>query len=168
MSGVSSPAATDNRTARYAPSVQHDVRNLSPPEAFDGATFLYVSGDPQSVNPQRARVAFGVGLTTFLLVGVAATELAATAVEFSVFVGIPAGLLAGALAAVSTYRRLGGDAGERFRRAAAAAAVFGYAVLVLALVRYVLAPARGLLTLDVIAGLALLAAAAAYLVGPVD
>lgn len=121
------------------------------------------------MNPHRARAAFGVGLTAFLLVGVAATELAATAIEFSVFVGIPAGLLAGALAAAATYRRLGGDASDRFRRSVVAAAVFGYAVLALALVRYVLAPVRGLLSLGAIAGLAVLAAAGAFLlVEPAD
>jgi hypothetical protein len=45
--------------------------------------------------------ALAAGLAVFLTVGVAVTELAGTWVEFSLFVGLPAGIVAGAAAAAA-------------------------------------------------------------------
>ncbi len=63
-----------------------------------------------------------VGLATFLLVGVAVTELLQSRIEFSLFVGIPAGLVAGALAATLVARASSAGAPAQRRRLAG---VFG-------------------------------------------
>ena len=103
-------------------------------------------------------VIFGVAVSTFLLVAAIVTELAAPAIEFSVFLGLPAGVLAGLVAAVVTGRALRADPSEVVRRATAAIASFGYAVILLAAVRYAVAPTRAVLSLPLIAGLAAVAA----------
>ncbi|WP_148415680.1 hypothetical protein [Haloferax sp. KTX1] len=46
---------------------------------------------------------FAVGVVAAVLVGIAVTEMAARWVFFSLFVGIPAGLVAGVLATAATY-----------------------------------------------------------------
>ncbi|MGB9958631.1 hypothetical protein ACOZ4B_19810 [Haloferax prahovense] len=46
---------------------------------------------------------FAVGVVTAVLVGIAVTELAARWIFFSLFVGIPAGIVTGVLAIAVTY-----------------------------------------------------------------
>ncbi|KTG30815.1 hypothetical protein [Haloferax profundi] len=46
---------------------------------------------------------FAVGIAAALLVGVAVTEFASHWIFFSLFVGIPAGLVAGVIAVAATY-----------------------------------------------------------------
>ncbi|KAB1196139.1 MULTISPECIES: hypothetical protein [Haloferax] len=46
---------------------------------------------------------FAVGLAAALLVGIAVTELAARWIAFSLFVGIPTGVLAGIIVIAVTY-----------------------------------------------------------------
>lgn len=74
------------------------------------------------------------GLAALLVVGVVATELGTAAgVEFSLFVGIPAGLLAGAAAAVVVFLRFE-DPEPTKRQPALALAGFGVAFVVALLV----------------------------------
>lgn len=107
-------------------------------------------------------VAIGVAISTFLLVAGAVTELASSAIEFSAILGLPAGILAGLVAAVATRHALRADPSEGVRRTTAAVAGFGYTVISLAAVRYAVAPTRAVLSLAVIAGLAAVAAIVVY------
>lgn len=77
-------------------------------------------------------LALAAGVAAFLVVGVAATEAVSGWIEFSVFVGIPVGLVAGAGAAAVVFLRLE-DPDPGRRRPALAVAGFG-AGFVLALV----------------------------------
>lgn len=69
--------------------------------------------------------AVAAGLATFLIVGVAVTELLSSRIEFSLLIGIPAGLAAGAVAA--TLVALGSTEGApaQRRRVATAFGAFG-------------------------------------------
>lgn len=69
-------------------------------------------------------LALAAGFAGFLVVGVAATEAVSGWIEFSVFVGIPAGFVAGAAAAAVVFLRLEDPAPGR-RRPAIAVAGFG-------------------------------------------
>jgi hypothetical protein len=77
----------------------------------------------------RFAVATGAGVTTFLLVTVAVTSLLERWIEFSVFVGLPAGLLAGVLAFGAVAFRLAGAAPGPRRRLAGAVTGFSAAFL---------------------------------------
>lgn len=75
-------------------------------------------------------LALAAGVAAFLLVGVAVTELALAWIEFSLFVGLPAGLAAGAFVAAAVYLGLAEDAPARRRRVAVTAGGFGVGFLV--------------------------------------
>ncbi len=77
----------------------------------------------------RFGVATAAGLTTFLLATVAVTSLFERWIEFSVFVGLPAGLLAGVLAFGAVAYRLAGAAPARQRRLVGAVGGFSAAFL---------------------------------------
>jgi hypothetical protein len=77
----------------------------------------------------RFGVATAAGVTTFLLVTVAVTTLFERWIEFSVFVGLPAGLLAGVLAFGAVAYRLAGAAPARRRRLVGAVGGFCAAFL---------------------------------------
>lgn len=64
---------------------------------------------------RTALAALAAGLTAFVLVGVAVTELAASRIACSLFLGIPAGLGAGAIAMTVVRRTLGDPRPERRR-----------------------------------------------------
>lgn len=63
-------------------------------------------------------LAFGAGLATFLLVGGAVTALFEQWVEFSLFIGIPVGLLAAVVVAGGVAASLTADAPAKKRRIA--------------------------------------------------
>ncbi|MEZ3114550.1 hypothetical protein RYH80_01240 [Halobaculum sp. MBLA0147] len=69
------------------------------------------------------------GVAGFLLAGVAVTAAAASYTEFSVFLGIPAGLVAGVVATLAVLLGVGDPAPGR-RRAARAIAAFGLVFVV--------------------------------------
>ena len=69
------------------------------------------------------------GVAAFVVVGVATTELVAPWIEFSVFVGIPAGVVAGTVATVGVYLGLADDAPAQRRRVAVSVAGFGVVFL---------------------------------------
>jgi hypothetical protein len=73
--------------------------------------------------------ALAAGLAVFLTVGVAVTELAGTWVEFSLFVGLPAGIVAGAAAAAAVTVGLSDGADPRLHRIAGGMAAFGVGFL---------------------------------------
>jgi len=75
-------------------------------------------------------LALGAGLAAFLAVGAAVTEFALRWVEFSLFVGLPVGLVAGVTAAAAVLLGRGETASARARRVAAAVGGFGVAFLV--------------------------------------
>ena len=78
--------------------------------------------------------ALAAGVAGLLVVGVLATELGTAAgIEFSLFVGIPAGLVAGVAAAVVVFLRFEAPEAAR-RRPAVALAGFGVAFVVALLV----------------------------------
>jgi hypothetical protein len=74
------------------------------------------------------------GLAAFLVVGVAVTELLRPSIEFSLFVGLPAGLVAGVLASAGVFLGLGDETTTGRRRVALAAGVFGGVFLAVLLV----------------------------------
>ena len=70
------------------------------------------------------------GLAAFLVGVVVTTELLAPDIEFSVFVGIPVGIVAGVAMAAVVALGLGPDAGPGRRRIARSLGTFGVAFLV--------------------------------------
>lgn len=74
-------------------------------------------------------LAAAVGVAVFVAVGALVTEVAAPRIEFSLFIGLPAGLVAGVAVAAFTYLRLGSTDPNR-RRPAIALTMFGAAFLV--------------------------------------
>lgn len=106
--------------------------------------------------------AVGVGVTAFLLAAVAVVE--ALEWEFSAIVGVPVGIVAGVFAATLVALWAPG-LGRTPRAGVDAVAGFGYGVLALWLVRYVdLGGLRSTLTVDALAGGALVVAAVAGVV----
>ena len=77
----------------------------------------------------RFGVATAAGVTTFLLVTVAVTSLLERWIDFSAFVGLPAGLFAGLLAFGAVASRLAGAAPARRRGLAGAVTGFAAAFL---------------------------------------
>ena len=102
--------------------------------------------------------AFAAGAATFLIVGVAITEAAAPGVEFSLFLGLPAGLVAGSAVAAFVLLRFRGGRG---RRAGRALGVFGAGFLV-ALVLGVALSAPVTLTIGVSVVIGVVAGGAYY------
>ncbi|WP_080508421.1 hypothetical protein [Haloparvum sedimenti] len=94
----------------------------------------------------RTVTVLGVGLTAFLVATAVVTELAASAVEFSLFLGLPAGLVAGVVAAGLAHRRLSRVASPPVRGALAGVAAVSYAALALFAVRYAVSAARPFLS----------------------
>lgn len=76
-------------------------------------------------------VALAAGVAAFIVVGAAVSEYTLRWIEFSVFVGIPAGLAAGAFVAAGVYLGLADDAPAQRRRVASAFGGFGVAFVVL-------------------------------------
>lgn len=81
-------------------------------------------------NAKSLSLATAAGIATYLITGVAVTEFAQPWIEFSLFVGLPAGVTAGAFAAAVVYLGLADDAPARHRRIAGALAGFGAVSLV--------------------------------------
>lgn len=93
--------------------------------------------------------ALAAGLATFVVVGVLVTELALSAVEFSLFVGIPVGAVAGLAAFALVSLGLAADASPTERRAATAAAAFGVVFLLVVVVEAVVRSTRPAIALFV-------------------
>lgn len=110
------------------------------------------------MQPRRLVLLAGIALTTFLVVAAVVSELAAPAIEFSVFLGIPAGIIAAGIAVVAAGRALGAAASPARLAIAAAVATEGYAVLGGFAIRYAVASTRSVLRFSVIGGLSLLLA----------
>lgn len=102
-------------------------------------------------------MAVGVGITTTVLVGAIATELAPSAIEFSLFVGIPLGILAG----VGSLRTLGTDDHRQLAAIGGVAAV-GYTILCLVAVRYAVSVTREPLSMPVALGIGLVVGVVAF------
>lgn len=116
------------------------------------------------MNMKSLSFALVAGIAAFVLVGVAVTALLEPRIEFSVFLGIPAGLVAGAIAAGAVYLGLGDDVPAERYRVALAFGMFGAGLLVSLVV---LAFAGQGITLSIVAGIVvgLVAAAVGYLRG---
>lgn len=117
------------------------------------------------MNFKAIGLALLAGIAAFLVVGIAVTELLSPRIEFSLFVGIPAGLMAGVVAAAAVALWFGReDAGAR--RAAVALGAFGGAFLATTVAVGILAGV-GLLASMLAGGVVGLAAAVlGYLRGP--
>lgn len=112
---------------------------------------------------RRGLLALATGLAAFLVVGVTVTELASARIEFSLFVGIPAGLLAGLVAAAFVAMRLGPNVAPERRRPALALAAFGVVFLAALLVATLGLDVRNSVALPVAAVVGLVVAGAVYL-----
>jgi hypothetical protein len=69
------------------------------------------------------------GIAAFLIVGATVTEFAQSWIEFSLFLGIPVGLVTGAVTAAAVYLGLADDAPVS-RRVAVSVAAFGVGFLI--------------------------------------
>ena len=110
--------------------------------------------------------ALAAGLAVFLAVGVAVTELAGTWIDFSLFVGLPTGIVAGAAAAAVVAFGLSGGADLRLRRIAGGMAGFGVGFL-LAVVGLGVLGVGVVLSMGVAVVVGLVAAVVAYFRGPI-
>jgi hypothetical protein len=117
------------------------------------------------MHPRSIALALVAGIATLAAVGIAVTALLEPTVEFSVFVGFPAGVVAGALAAAVVSLRVGDDSPADRRRVALAFGAFGVGFLVTLLG---LAVAGQGVVLSTVVGLlvGLLAAVVGYRRGP--
>lgn len=86
------------------------------------------------MNAKSVGVALAAGIAIFLIIGVAITELAQSWIEFSLFLGIPAGFAAGAFTAVAVYLGLADNAPAHRRRITGAFAGSGTVFLVVLIV----------------------------------
>lgn len=108
---------------------------------------------------RNALVSVGVGATAFLLAAVAGFEVFGG--DFpSVFYVLPIALLAAIAATIGSFLALGSDPERAVRSGLTGAATFGYAVLALWFLRYAVASTRSLLSVDVIALVSVVVAAA--------
>lgn len=84
---------------------------------------------------KRPLFALGAALAAFIIVGVVVTELASEVIAFSLFVGIPAGIVAAIVVGAFVAVGLGPDASRLRRKPALGLGAFGVTfVLVLVLV----------------------------------
>lgn len=77
------------------------------------------------MNLRGVALALGAGLAAFLVVGVIVTEVGTAYTEFSVFLGIPAGLVAAVVVVVTVLLGYGESVSPGRRRAASAVGAFG-------------------------------------------
>jgi hypothetical protein len=106
------------------------------------------------------------GIAAFLIVGVAVTEFTQPWIEFSLFLGIPAGIATGAFTAAGVYLGLADDSPAGRRRIAGAFAAFG-AGFIVALVVFGWVVNTGVTTAIVISVIVALAVGAvAYIRSP--
>jgi len=118
------------------------------------------------MNVKSLSLALLSGVAAFLIVGVAVTEFANSWIEFSLLLGIPAGLAAGAFTAGAVYLGLADDAPVGRRRVAGAFAAFGVGFIV-ALVVFGWIVNIGVTTAIIVSVVVAFAVAAvAYLRGP--
>lgn len=115
------------------------------------------------MNARAGLFALGIGLTVFAIVAAIVTEMATAVIAFSAFVGLPAGILAGVLAAGWAYLELTSRRPAIGERTAGAIAAFGYALVFLFVVQYAVAAVRDLLDVYVIVGIGILAAIGTWL-----
>lgn len=113
-------------------------------------------------------LALVAGLAAFLVVGVAVTELVQSWIEFSLFLGIPAGLGAGAFVAALVYLWLADDVPAQRQRVAITFASFGVAFLVILLAISIVLDMGTTLTLIVATVVGIMAAIAAYVGGETE
>ena len=103
-----------------------------------------------------------VAVSGFVVVAVVVTELASRAIEFSLLLGLPAGVLGGLLLGAITYGWLGDGDPERRRRGAALAA-FGVVFLAVLVSLVVVANFRNSQALPVAGVTGVLAGVGIYL-----
>lgn len=118
------------------------------------------------MNVKSLGLALVAGLAAFLVVGVAVTEFTLRWIEFSLFLGLPAGLAAGAFTAAGVYLGLAEDAPAGRRRIAGAFAAFGGGFLVALLVLGWILEVGATAALVGSVVVALVVAAVAYARGP--
>ncbi|QPV63769.1 hypothetical protein I7X12_03810 [Halosimplex litoreum] len=81
------------------------------------------------MNTRTLALALAAGLATFLAVGAAVTEVALRWIEFSLFVGLPVGAVAGVTAGALVVLGGGDEASDRQRAVGVAVGAFGVAFL---------------------------------------
>lgn len=115
------------------------------------------------MNAKSLLLALAAGAAAFLVVGVAVTELAQPWIEFSLFLGLPAGLGAGAFVAALVYLWRAEDVPANRQRVATALAGFGVVFLIVLLLVSVVVEVGAVLALVAAAVAGLLAAISSYL-----
>lgn len=127
------------------PDCSRDVRSLGRDAGEDSVSFLFLSihsnwstsishsGTSVAVRRMNFRSTvrvIAVGLTTFLVITVAVTELLQSRIEFSLLVGIPVGLVAGVIITALLVRGFADGPSERERWISASFGAVSIAVLV--------------------------------------
>lgn len=112
------------------------------------------------MNTQNLIVSIGTGLTVAILVAVFVSYLFEPAIEFSVFVGIPAGLLAGVATMAAAAYLFTRKPTHPLTRTLPAIATFGYVLVGLYVIRVYLPISRQTLSTSLILAIAIIFAAA--------
>lgn len=114
------------------------------------------------MSARNALLAAATAVAGFVAVTVVVTELASRAIEFSLLVGLPAGVLGGLLLGAVTYLWLG-DADPERRRRGAGLAAFGVVFLAVLVALVVVVDLRNSRALPVAGLTGVLAGAGTYL-----
>ncbi|WP_207586257.1 hypothetical protein [Halomontanus rarus] len=116
-----------------------------------------------SSHVKRIVLALAAGIAAFLIGGVTVTEVARPWIEFSLFLGIPAGLALGTFVAAAVSLGLADDATQHRHRIAVSLAGFGVSFLVTLVVLGGLVTIGAILALVVSFAAGLVAAAVIHL-----
>lgn len=114
------------------------------------------------MNTRLLGLTLAAGLATFIVVGVAVTELLQSRIAFSLLVGLPAGLVAGALTAALVAWGVTEGAPAQRRRLATAFGTFGVGFLVVLIAGSFL-PVGMAFTIVIGVGVGIVVAIASYL-----
>lgn len=98
---------------------------------MNSTTSVTTDSGPQDSRLPTTLLALAAGVAAFLLVGAVVTAVLEPRIEFSLFLGIPAGLVAGALTVAGVAYGLRADS-EHLPALASSAGWFGIAFLVVA------------------------------------
>lgn len=109
-------------------------------------------------------IALGVAITGFLLTAATVSLIFEPFIEFSVFIGIPVGLLAAVIVTAAAISALGRDPSRLLTSAFAGLAGFGYAVIGWFAIRYAVPASRQTLDFSLLLVLAVAVAGLVFVV----
>lgn len=120
-------------------------------------------GSVSELQPGNLLTALGVGLTVAVLVAASVSYLFESIIEFSVFVGIPAGIVSGTIAGIGSIYLYSHDSSHGIMRLLPAVATFGFLLVGLSILRIYVPETREYLEIEwilLLAGIGALAVVA--------